>query len=218
MISIKHAHCPLIHGSSVFFVYILDSLPPQLVQYVQKKNKKTQTHHVSKGSDHVLSTSIEDAKPYCCCVYGVRDQYYLSSFFQMRGPIVVFITNWSIVDLRPYCLILTDLLQMPSRIVVVFVDYPSSSATRWSCMSEHIPERNRSAVTCVTSHLYLKGYFTHINRYGHQSVTSRREGRRDGTCVTSRLYLKEYYTNINRYSHQSVTSRREGGREDVCHQ
>ncbi len=54
MISIKHGHCLLIHGSSVFFVYILDSPLPRLVQYVQK----TQTHHVSIGSDHVLSTYL----------------------------------------------------------------------------------------------------------------------------------------------------------------
>ncbi len=54
MISIKHGHCLLIHGLSVFFAYILDDPLPQLVQYVQK----TQTSHVSKGSDHVLYTDI----------------------------------------------------------------------------------------------------------------------------------------------------------------
>ncbi len=52
MKSIKHGHRPLIHGSSVFFAYILDLLLPQFVQYVAK----TQTCHVSKVSDHVLST------------------------------------------------------------------------------------------------------------------------------------------------------------------
>ncbi len=52
MINIKHGHWLLIHGSSVFLGYILDSPLPRLVQYVPK----TQTCHVSKGSDHVLST------------------------------------------------------------------------------------------------------------------------------------------------------------------
>ncbi len=38
---------------SLCFLYILDLPLPRLVQYVQK----TQTHHVSIGSDHVLSTN-----------------------------------------------------------------------------------------------------------------------------------------------------------------
>ncbi len=36
MINIKHGHCLLIHGSSVFCGYILDSPLPRLVQYVPK--------------------------------------------------------------------------------------------------------------------------------------------------------------------------------------
>ncbi len=59
MISIKHGHCLLIHGSSVFFAYILDTPLPRLVKYVQK----TQTYHVSKGSDHILYTC--PASPGC---------------------------------------------------------------------------------------------------------------------------------------------------------
>ncbi len=50
MISIKHGHCPLIHGPSMFFVYCGSS----------NMWPKTWTRHVSKGSDHVLYTSIND--------------------------------------------------------------------------------------------------------------------------------------------------------------
>ncbi len=46
MVSIKHGHCPLIHGlylfSSTYWTHCRD-------QYVTK----TWTHHVSKGSDHI---------------------------------------------------------------------------------------------------------------------------------------------------------------------
>ncbi len=47
----KKVHCLLIHGSSVFFVYILDK-----PRYLPKKKKKPHTCHVSKESDHVLYT------------------------------------------------------------------------------------------------------------------------------------------------------------------
>ena len=36
MINIIHGHCHLINGSTVFFVYILDSSLPWLIQYVTK--------------------------------------------------------------------------------------------------------------------------------------------------------------------------------------
>ena len=46
MINIKHGHRLLLHGSSVFFVYILCA----------KKHRLAMT--VTKGSDHVLSTYL----------------------------------------------------------------------------------------------------------------------------------------------------------------
>ncbi len=53
MINIIHGHCHLIHGSSVFFVYILDSPLPWLVQYVTKNHRLAT---VSNDSDHVFYT------------------------------------------------------------------------------------------------------------------------------------------------------------------
>ncbi len=85
MINIIHGHCPLIHGSSVFFVYILD----------EPRWQKPQSRHVSNDSDHVLY-------PYATSppVYGLKGKRPVSR----RVPATIFCrvpARWGLQQTHP---------------------------------------------------------------------------------------------------------------------